>query len=169
MTVGLALRANPRAPFSAHAITVVRTSATVNADSYGSLGSGSACYAIMHRVPASEHLRILEQDLRHAGRSLRRTPIITAAAVLTLMFGVGATTAVFSLVHAVLLRPLPYPEPDRLVEFFEENLKDRSMFRVSALNYRSWAERAQSFEAKCSSAGSAPATTAVWRLPTDCP
>ncbi len=98
------------------------------------------------RTAPSEHLSMLSQDLRHAWRGLQRTPVIAATAVLTLALGVGASTAVFSVVHAILLRPLPYPEPDRLVELFEDNLKTGSM-RVSALNYLSWAERSKSFEA----------------------
>jgi putative ABC transport system permease protein len=99
------------------------------------------------RTAPSEHLSMLWQDLRHAGRGLRRTPIITATVVLTLGLGVGASTAIFSVVHAVLLRPLPYPEPDRLVEVFEENLKAGSLTRASALNYLSWAERSRRVEA----------------------
>jgi putative ABC transport system permease protein len=99
------------------------------------------------RTAPSEHLSMLRYDLRHAFRGLRRTPVITATAVLTLALGVGASTAVFSVVHAVLLRPLPYPEPDRLVEVFEDNLKVGSLSRASALNYRSWTERARHFEA----------------------
>jgi putative ABC transport system permease protein len=91
---------------------------------------------------------MLKQDLRDAWRGLRQTPIITFTAVLTLALGVGASTAVFSVVRAVLLRPLPYPEPERLVELFEDNLKTGPpMMRVSALNYLSWAERARSLDA----------------------
>ena len=99
------------------------------------------------RTAPTEHFTMLRQDLRHAWRSLRRTPVITATAMLTLALGVGASTAVFSVVHAVLLRPLPYPEADRLVELFEEDRKVGASLRVSALNFLSWAERSKSFDA----------------------
>ena len=96
-----------------------------------------------------EQCSTLVQDVRHAGRTWRRTPVLAVAAILTLALGVGANTAVFSVVHGVLLRPLPYPDANRLVEVFEDNsgAGGGPFFRVSLLNYLSWVERAQSFEA----------------------
>ena len=87
------------------------------------------------------------RDFRYALRMLYRSPGFTAVAVLTLALGIGANTAIFSVVDAVLLRPLPYPEPDRLVRIWESSLKfDSPRNTVNPLNFLDWRDQSKSFE-----------------------
>jgi putative ABC transport system permease protein len=78
-------------------------------------------------------------DLRFAFRQLLKNPGFTAVAVLTLALGIGANTAIFSIINGVLLRPLPYPEPDRLVTLWERSpQRGIEQERVSGPNYLDW-------------------------------
>jgi putative ABC transport system permease protein len=87
------------------------------------------------------------QDLRYAARALRKNPGFTAIAALTLALGVGATTAIFSVVNAVMLRPLPFTEPDRLVRIWESNVeRGWPTFAVSHPNFLDWRSQSRAFE-----------------------
>lgn len=93
-----------------------------------------------------EHLITLGQDVRTCTRALRKTPAFTIAVVATLALGIGATTAMFAVVHAVLLQPLPFVEPNQLVELVETKpLEGITAYHVSAPDFESWRERTRSF------------------------
>ena len=88
----------------------------------------------------------LAQDLRFAVRGLRRNPSFAAVAVLTLGLGVGSITAVFGVVNATLLRPLPFPEPDRIVTVWEQK-ENGAEIAVSGGNFLDWKQLNRSFDA----------------------
>ena len=96
----------------------------------------------------------LAQDLRYGWRVLRKSPGFTVVAVLTLALGIGANTAIFSVVDAMLLRPLPYPEPKRLVRLWECN-PSRGYLRnvVNPLNFLDWRDNTRSFEGMAALSG----------------
>lgn len=84
------------------------------------------------------------QDVRFAIRSLSKRPAFTAVAVLSLALGIGANTAIFSVIDAVLLRPLSYTEPDRLVDLYETS-PQVNQGSVSPANFRDWREQNHAF------------------------
>lgn len=88
----------------------------------------------------------LLEDVRFAGRMMRRTPLFTAAVVLTVALAIAANTSIFSFVNAELLRPLPFHEPSRLLQVAEKNDKlNLPIFGASVLNFLSWREQQYSF------------------------
>src|SRR5262249_476261 len=88
----------------------------------------------------------MRNDLRYAIRRLVKSPGFTVVAVLILALGIGATTAIFSLVNGVLLRPLPYPEADRIIYFEGQNLeRGISDSNVSVPDFQDWTNQSRAF------------------------
>src|SRR5215204_2226454 len=85
------------------------------------------------------------QDLRYGIRMLFKHPLVTAIAVITLALGIGANTAIFSIVNAVLLNPLPYKQPERLVALWE-NVPGHGRWRSAPANFFDWKNQNTVFE-----------------------
>ncbi len=117
-------------------------------DASGPLAVAALCIATVCEVfvnAAAVHSDILRQDLRYTARTLARSPGFALTAILVLALGVGANTAAFSVTDFVLIRPLPFPNPDRLVRLWEK-VPDYSQMELSPANYVDWKRMSKSFE-----------------------
>jgi hypothetical protein len=86
-------------------------------------------------------------DICYAFRMMKRTPLFTAAVVLTVAIAIAANATIFTVVNAVLIRSLPYSQPDRILQVAEKNDKlNLPVFGASVLNFLSWREQQQAFE-----------------------
>lgn len=124
-------------------------------------------YRSMSALADATHLRLREltldsiaRDLRLAVRSFVRRPAFTLLALATIGLGIGANTAIFTVVNAVLLRPLPYPDPDGLTLVWEQD-RERGWDRVpaSAEDFLTWRSEAQAFSALAAGSGASYALT----------
>jgi putative ABC transport system permease protein len=96
------------------------------------------------RNAAAAHLDLLRQDIAYTCRMAARSPGFFVAALLVVALGIGATTAAYSVTDFVLVRPLPFPDPDRLVKVWETT-PGYSRMELSAPNYRDWKAAARSY------------------------
>jgi putative ABC transport system permease protein len=120
-------------------------------DARGPLGMASLWADAVTDVAACAarvHLDILRQDLGYLGRSLRRAPGFALTVVVVAALGVGATTAAFSITDHVLIRPLPFPVADRLLQLWQaQSSAPGSRVELSPANFRDWQRTSTSFEA----------------------
>src|SRR4051794_12039576 len=87
------------------------------------------------------------QDLRYGARLLWKAPAFTAIALIALALGMGATTAIFSVVDTVLLKPLPFRDPERLLVVWEKNpTQNRYKLFVAPVNFQAWQKSSRSVE-----------------------
>ena len=101
---------------------------------------------VAYGVRGGGFLETLMQDIWYGARVLANNKGFTAVAVLTLALGIGANTAIYSVVHELLLRPLPYADPERIVLLWEVSPEGRHQNTVSTANFRRWQEQTTGFE-----------------------
>ena len=115
------------------------------------MGSLALTKNLYHDARSFAWVDDLRRDLHHAVRNLRRTPGLTIAVALTIALGIGASTTMFSVVYGVLLRPLPYPAPDRLMRVWELNAGATTiqpgMQWLSNVSYYAWREGGKTIDA----------------------
>jgi predicted permease len=116
-----------------------------NASFFGAILLAIGAFFDVLSNAAAVHWDILRQDLRYSARTLARTPGFTVTAIVVTALGVGANTAAFSLADRVFLRPLPFPDSDRLVRIWEK-LPGYDRMELSPANYRDWKRMSTAFD-----------------------
>lgn len=110
------------------------------------MGSTEAIKDHVRDVGWETHLESFGRDLRYGLRSLVRSPRFTIPSLLTLALGIGATAAMFSVLGAVLIEPLPYHQPDRVIAVWETNRGGSSRNGISPPNFLEWRERSRTLD-----------------------
>jgi len=109
-------------------------------------GNSTLIQEEMYEVWNARTWEHLLQDMRYAVRVLRKSPGFSVVALLSLALGIGANTAIFTFVNAAFLKPLPYPDADRMVALQQRDLKSRALTMVKPRSFVPWQERSSSFE-----------------------
>src|SRR2546427_4051355 len=107
----------------------------------------------------------LLQDIRYALRQLRKNPGFTAIVVVTLALGIGANTAIFTVINAVLIRPLPYKHARRLVAIWENIPKDANAAKIfdTYRDFEEWQNYSRSFEELAAANWAHADRTLIWK------
>jgi len=108
---------------------------------------GIRTLADLIRTAPGVHMEILRQDLRFGLRMLRNSPAFALTAILALALGIGANSAIFSMVHGIVVSPLPFPESDRLVMVWEKNPRGIDRNSVSPPNFTDYRQGSKAFSA----------------------
>src|SRR5262245_9725977 len=109
------------------------------------LGNATRIREEVYEMNTATFVETMIQDLRHSFRMFRLNPAFSLTAVLTLAIGIGATTVIFSIVNGVLLKPLPYPEPDQLVSL--GHASNSGVMASADFLYFTYAEHTETFQA----------------------